>query len=355
MHLIPSWHLNFKIGTHFLCEGQRYNHIPGNGWLNFKDVSANSLRKYNEYYFDRPQCFDAWRVMPYTLDLTQTAQCFEFLDALYDAVRSRNIQWIVKVSRNSHNGKGLILVDQAKAQELLDSLQCPTADMLIAQRYVENPFLINKKKFDFRAYLVIASMDPLMILYHDGFVKISLDDYDAESSDLTSHLTNTKVAENKVKALNVTEEERKELLKDQGWSFSHFEEYMRQTHRVDATWMDSVRAYLKQTMFHLVRMNLDKLLRHPQVYELYGLDFLLDTELHLWFIETNLTPSIGSTTEEKKAVNVKLIRDLLDLEFALQYGGDFDGIMANSNFEWIFDGRQQGYARYHNTLSPECV
>lgn len=34
-------------------------------------------------------------------------------------------------------------------------------------------------------------------------------------------------------------------------------------------------------MFHIVRMNLDKLLKHPGVFEVFGLDFLLDEDMKL--------------------------------------------------------------------------
>ena len=47
-------------------------------------------------------------------------------------------------------------------------------------------------------------MDPLIILYHDGFVKISIENYDPESQDLSTHLTNTKVLEDSVLNLNIT-------------------------------------------------------------------------------------------------------------------------------------------------------
>lgn len=59
------------------------------------------------------------------------------------------------------------------------------------------PFLLHgTRKFDFRAYMVIASMDPLIVLYHDGFLRISLSDFDENKGDATIHLTNTVVAEN---------------------------------------------------------------------------------------------------------------------------------------------------------------
>lgn len=66
----------------------------------------------------------------------------------------------------------------------------------MGQKYVKRPFLINGKKFDFRAYMVIASMDPLIVLYRNGFLRISLSDYDDSNADINIHLTNTVVAEN---------------------------------------------------------------------------------------------------------------------------------------------------------------
>lgn len=56
-HLKPAWHQLHQIERHFLCEGQRYNHIPGNIYLSFKDVIANSFKKYAKKYEGRKVCF----------------------------------------------------------------------------------------------------------------------------------------------------------------------------------------------------------------------------------------------------------------------------------------------------------
>lgn len=45
-HLSAVWHIRHKIGMHFLCEGQMYNHIPGNLYLSYKDYAALRLREY---------------------------------------------------------------------------------------------------------------------------------------------------------------------------------------------------------------------------------------------------------------------------------------------------------------------
>ena len=69
-------------------------------------------------------------------------------------------------------------------------------------RYIKEPLLLNGKKFDIRAYMLIASTHPYLVLYHKGspacelaltahmLVRLSMQDYDTESEDLTAHLTN---------------------------------------------------------------------------------------------------------------------------------------------------------------------
>lgn len=55
--------------------------------------------------------------------------------------------------------------------------------MYIAQKYIENPLLINNRKFDFRIYMFVASMDPLIVLYYDGFLRVTTVEYDENSHD----------------------------------------------------------------------------------------------------------------------------------------------------------------------------
>ena len=112
---------------------------------------------------------------------------------------------------------------------------------------------------------------------------------------------------------------------------------------------------MKAFMLHVVRMNSDKLLKHAGVFELFGLDFLLDSDLHLWFLETNLTPSLSETNEIKRDLNSKLIEDLIDMEYALLFNADFDIIVKNSNFQWVFDDRKRGDSKYHNLIESYCI
>ena len=61
---------------------------------------------------------------------------------------------------------------------------------LIVQRYIERPLLVEKRKFDIRAYMVIPSTIPFLVFYHRGYVRVTCEEYNLDSFDLSLHLTN---------------------------------------------------------------------------------------------------------------------------------------------------------------------
>ncbi|CAG9323338.1 unnamed protein product [Blepharisma stoltei] len=353
----PLWHELHKMETHFLCEGQRYNHIPGSINLNFKDEIANSFRKYKEYYKGREKCFEPWKATPYTLDLSAKEQCLEFVESIKNGKRN---EWMYKKARYSHNGDSVAIVSDAVANELINYYEkespCPDNEKFIAQKYISNPLLLNGRKFDFRVFMFIISMDPLMILYRDGTLRITLEKYRKDSTNFENYLTNSHIADLYLSSVNLTENEYEEKMKDRNINFSKFEEIMKNERKVPDNWInDSFRYSIKRTMLHMVRMNLDKLLSHPRVFEFFGLDFMLDDDLNAWFIELNLSPQIGTTSKEKNKIYMKIIQDILDIEYAILYKADLDEVINKTAFQWVYDGRKTGLDRYHGLLTEECL
>ena len=66
---------------------------------------------------------------------------------------------------------------------------------LIAQRYLLRPLLTaDGHKFDLRMYWLVASVSPLVVLYHDGYMRVSMSRYSEKDFQLRTALTNAKVA-----------------------------------------------------------------------------------------------------------------------------------------------------------------
>lgn len=105
--------------------------------------------------------------------------------------------WICKpVGLNQ--GKGIFLLRSkeqltkvlAEREKKKQSRRTKPLMALIVQRYIERPLLLEKKKFDIRAYMYIASTMPFLVFYHKGYVRVTCEEYNLDSLDLTTHLTN---------------------------------------------------------------------------------------------------------------------------------------------------------------------
>ena len=57
-------------------------------------------------------------------------------------------------------------------------------------RYIANPLLVEGRKFDIRCYMLIANTVPYLVLYHEGYIRLSMYLYDKDSDNLIAHLTN---------------------------------------------------------------------------------------------------------------------------------------------------------------------
>lgn len=246
---------------------------------------------------------------------------------------------------------------QDKAQELIDSYQsnfnCDSGYM--AQRYIPKPFLVNSHKFDFRVYMFIASMDPLIILYHDGFLRIAPVPYNSTETSW-KHITNLGRAKEYYKSIGFTKEQILGQTEKLGWMYESFEEYLLNSGYSVNNWIQTTfKPFVKKVALYLVNMNDGKLLKHPRVFELFGLDFLLDSDLKIWFIEANSDPGISSSTGEKQQLNRELLLGIIELEYSLEYNPRaFDEILAKTRFEWVFDGRKQGVSAFHGVISQDC-
>lgn len=135
------------------------------------------------------------------------------------------------------------------------------------------------------------------------------------------------------------------------------------------------------------------LFKHSGLFEMFGLDFILDNKLNLWFIECNASPQLIGTSEEKTAFLTKMMHDIFEIEYAYlrsrmkrvhkfmkkyhmsMVENDFDlpslkeefreinknylepefPISENSSFTLIMDKNLKGKAAYFGLLAEDCI
>lgn len=162
---------------------QRFNKIPGMDYICYKSTLFKTLNEMQKLY---PGVFD---VYPKTFLLPK-----EFLDFQreHKSICGRSKQapsWVVK-PRNSCCGRGISIVQSVAEVQEIDY-------EAVIQQYI-HPFLIDGHKFDFRFYVLIASLQPLSIfIYKEGIARFctQLFEYPSRNNRHKKfmHLTNTAI------------------------------------------------------------------------------------------------------------------------------------------------------------------
>jgi hypothetical protein len=162
----------------------------------------------------------------------------------------------------------------------------------IIQRYICNEMTWNQRKFDVRMYWFVASLDPLIVLYHDGYVRIGNGVYTEKNfSDTTAHLTSHTGlgAESKANFAQFEQAlyEKRERQKIQK---------LRRGLRIDDlpngnTPVEHVRNQFKHSLGEMIEIMKDESFAKPDgeaaenSFMFYCADFILDNDLDAWFIE----------------------------------------------------------------------
>jgi hypothetical protein len=335
-----GWHTYHEIGRHYGCFGQVYNHIPGHGFLIRKDLLSEAGNDWIKKWEPLPQCFNKSDVFPESLRLYDAGECKEFFADINSAdykQRQKDVSpilYVIKVGFGVHRGAGVFILDEENEKyyrELYENGEkCGEVDdNLIAQRYIHNPLTVsNGHKFDFRIYMMIASVNPLIVYYFDGFLRVSMSKYDKNSTEREVHLTNTELYKEKIKEsckdpnnpepvfMGMTCEELRNF---QMRTLEAFHAEMMATGKVtDPNWLDTyLRPQFQRAFIHAAKMVHPHLYKSSNLYEMFGVDFVIDEDFNLFVIEVNASPMIIGTSREKTKLMKKMFKDLVDIERAL--------------------------------------
>ena len=132
--------------------------------------------------------------MPRSFVLGEPNDCVQFLKY---SVRHPETLWLFKPS-SGKGGNGIIIHPDLTFiyKAYASSMQLPDPIVkgdIIAQECISNPLLIDNRKCDIRAYILLAQASPHhLVFYHDGYVRVSIKEYDIDGNR-DVHITNGEV------------------------------------------------------------------------------------------------------------------------------------------------------------------
>ncbi|XP_065890894.1 protein polyglycylase TTLL10-like isoform X2 [Dysidea avara] len=292
-------------------EGQQLvNHFPNINILTTKIGLLECLREYDRINsrtmpHHRSNFGDFF---PLTYRLDNHLECEEF----YKKFKEGDV-WICKPNA-ANQGKGIFLVkdlDQLKIQLLQDQKNCKATRRPVArivQWYINNPLLLDQRKFDIRMYLLIVSARPYVVLWHQGYIRLSCLPYQCDSAELGVHLTNQYV------------QKRQPLYNDTEtiWSMEQLQDYidkhLAHSYSLHSNWVQSelmpAMCRIMLTCFHTIK---DKLHNRLGYFELLGFDFILDATLKLWLIEVNVNPALHTKNATLQRIIPPMLEETVDI------------------------------------------
>lgn len=288
-----------------LTKYQKFNHFPTTYQLGRKD---NMYRHFSKFKLKFPQDYN---YVPVTFILPFDAKDFQIY-----AKSDKKAIWIIKPVASSR-GRGIrLLQDISEFSNLLKISMKPQEELLLS-RYIDNPHLINNKKYDLRIYVLITSYSPLKInLYHEGLVRFATEEYDKKNkTDVYIHLTNYSINKNNAKyTKNISNDENASK-----WSLEAFNKYFEKnnlTKEHEAIWSRIKDIVIKTiiTISEETIMETQTLTRHRNcLFELYGFDILVDDHYHPWLIEVNVNPSLNCGSPLDLRIKTDLLSDIINI------------------------------------------
>jgi len=270
---------------------QKTNHFPGSQNLGRKDMLWRNIsrmhRRFGRTYNITPQGY----ILPKgNLAWEQSRQ------------RQPDALWIWKPCSASC-GRGIKVLSNEIGEEDGKDMARKRG---IVQRYIPNPLLISRRKFDMRIYVLVTSFRPLRAwLYREGFARFSGSLFSMDKKDIANtfiHLTNVAIQKTA---------EGYDKSKGCKWLFSRVKGYMQTMFGHEA--VEQCIKDMQSVIMTSLQSVQPVMIQDSHCFELYGYDILLDDTLKPWLIEVNASPSLSADTKDDYKLKYGMLEDMFGI------------------------------------------
>ena len=269
------------------------------------------FRKFKAFYDQEEEALKAQKAKKKKL-MSPEQSPREATEFYQSSAVQKNI-WILKPGENTNCGNGIqVAKDFNEIVEIItESNKSNKRRTCIVQKYIHNPLLIHKRKFDIRTYAVMTSIggNTKAYVYDEGYIRTSSYEYDVNNlHDRLIHLTNDAIQK---KDKNYGKHEPGNKM-----SYSEFQIY------IDKNFGDLNICFERDMVPQINKMTTDVFRachgkldpkRRVNTFEVFGLDFMIDDEFKLYVIEVNTNPCL----ELSSPLLARLIPNMLENAFKI--------------------------------------
>ncbi|CAG9319171.1 unnamed protein product [Blepharisma stoltei] len=301
------------LGYDLVTKSESFSHIACNFLYNCSEMKICNKIEHNYHLSNKKALFanlrqyylaigkDPFDYIPVTFHITKGENDEEFVkfEEIYNtkisAVSAETLTniWIVKPGENTNRGNGITVcssLEQIKGIIRSSNPDKTNKRTFIIQKYVENPFLVHKRKFDIRCYALITCFNGVVqgYYYNEGYLRTSCKSFSINNiEDPFTHLTND--------AIQKQSEDYGKFESGNKMSYSDFQRYLdshpaenQKNFLLDV--LPKMKEIVKDTI-QSVCLKIDPKKR-AHTFEIFGYDFLLDSELKPWLLEVNTNPCL---------------------------------------------------------------
>ena len=328
-----------------------HNKIEFNQHLTNKKGLYQSLKNYC-----KALNFDLFDFVPLTFHIKggeKDPEFLKFFEAFNNTEQEKKKNkcqnlWIIKPGENSNRGQGISVsccIDQIKGIINDTTLSKPNEiRTYIIQKYIEKPFLVHKRKFDFRCYALVTSLNGVLqaYFYSDGYLRTTSCEYNIkDSSNNFIHLTNDAIQKH-CEEYGKYEDGNKLSYKD----FQRYLDYHCSDKKVN--FLSDILPKIKNLAKDSIQAAYIKLDPNRRLHciEILGYDFMLDSNLKPWLIEVNTNPCLelasGYLSMLIPAMVENALRIAVDSMFPPPSGKHAFESFSENKFELIFHQETDG-------------
>ena len=222
------------------------------------------------------------------------------------------------------------------------------SNMIILQKYIENPLLYFGRKFDIRIW-VLLTHDLKIYVFEEGHLKCCSINYDLNSDNNFCHLTNysfQKYNSNFGKYESGNEASFNDLQKNIEINYNSSKNFKQD---IFPKIIDIIKLSFESVKYKINPLN------RNYTFEIFGFDFMLDYEFNPFLIEINTNPGLEESSPLIKMLVPRMIDDALRLTVDKIFETEYDfgeKYKYSTSYESPF--RVDGYRNSDNLFKFVC-